>query len=180
MTKKLIDHHEVDIYDYEDGSMDLSIKRDGLELDEETAYQRLATAARSMSEDLAESREVFSIRVYENGHTTTAWRNDEDFATEWARFEWVKSRAQIALYSPMIYLPQPPEWLMKTLWMLEYAVSWLILRWWFLRGKVDRVPSCPSPDANEEEEKQKLSGEIFEKETHETVSNVVPLFKDRR
>lgn len=133
MTSKITDYHQFEIWRHENNSVDIHCSREEFQVDPDTAVQEAEVVARTLGESLQDSNELFRIKVYDNGLSSTMTR-DPVAGDKWNRFSWVRERAHSALYSGVVALPKPPEWFMKTLWGAEFAACLGMLAWGKFRG----------------------------------------------
>lgn len=140
MTKRLVDRHEFILWRYEDDSIDVQYARDGGMTQPEVAAIEACVLARTLTEELRESEEVFSLRAYQNGGATTQWRGEDGSMTSRARFLWMKSILQQATYGSLVLLEEPPLFAARVLWRLEYALARLASLWAAFRAGAKSSP----------------------------------------
>lgn len=117
---RIVDSHDFRISRYEDDSVDISCGRDSVDVDYHTAFMEASVICRSMAEELHQTEEVCSIRLYESGMVSTYYRTSPGVMRGWAQFRWLKERLHEAGYNGLLGLPVPPRWVVYGCWILEY------------------------------------------------------------
>ena len=132
---KIVDYHQFEIWRYENDSVDVYSNREDAPLDVHTAYLEAMVISRTMAENLQDAEEVCTIKVFENGASSTFFRDYNEEVNTWRRFRWVRERLHAASYAGIIGMPKLPNWLMTVLWVLEFFVARNYLQWGILRGQ---------------------------------------------
>jgi hypothetical protein len=141
---RIVDHHEFNIWRYENDAVDITCNRTDCDVDRRTAQQEAIVLARSLSEEVLECEELFSIRVYDSGLAVTNWRGDDGFVLGWQRFKWTRERMTGASYAGLMGLPCPPAWVLWLAWGLEYCAALCTAHWGVLTGRLTRKPPAPA------------------------------------
>lgn len=172
---KITDYHKFEIWRRENNAVDIYCSREEFQIDPATAVLEAEVVARSLGESLQDANELFRIKIYDNGLSSTLTR-DPVVGDKWDRFQWVRERAHSALYSGVIALPKPPEWFMKALWGMEFAACLGLVAWGKLRGTLE-----PAEQLAQFNEPHELSPESDpDPEPESSRDNVVVAFPIRR
>ena len=136
----VIDHHLFEVWDYSDGSIDISCSRGEFTLDDELAFNRACAAARAIKEAIWETTEVLCVRLYENGYTSCQQYVDDEGPTKsWRRFKWLMRGYNHSIYGSVLALPGPPTALTTALWWVEWAFGRVTDRVNRMLGRPDLV-----------------------------------------
>lgn len=140
MSKKLIDQHEFTLWRYDDDSVDIQCYRTDDDTIEELAYLEACVLARSLGEEINQAEEVFCIRAYQTGGASTQWRDQYGSLDDWKGFKWLKRSLHQASYGSLVELQEPPGFLLRLFWAVEFGLAKLATRW--AKSKAEQK-SCP-------------------------------------
>lgn len=134
VTRELRDYFRYEIWAYTDNSVELHASTDLPTLDRDVCCEMAQVVARNFKEEVRDARMVFNVQVFEDGSTSTNWRDEEDLASTYRRFLWAKRSLHYGTFGCVIPHSRMPRWLVNLLGTLEYAAARLCDLWLRARG----------------------------------------------